>query len=584
MKKTLSEQETNSEKLNRLFVAISVDKTGSLILAKCNRPPYRDELIGDLKQRLEKENILVYQVEIDPNQRNLYRVIQDIVDSNEFPGLAKKYENVTFFVVGLERYDEIQRVELIKYLNFLRDQFYKIKQPIVIWVNEDILTRIAKKALDFWSWVSGVYEFEEEREIPGDSLEVRDWDMLSSRSLESIPVYEKLIKELRDNGKKNSYLLANLLKDLGRLYYIKGEAKKALEFLSEGLSIFKKLDNQKGLADVLFYLGLLCHYLRGEYDEALEKYQTALELYGEISDEQGKARVLDAIAGIDRTYGQFSDSLEKLLEAKKVFERIGDKHGLAWVLRGIAAAHRLSGQFENALEEFKKSGQIFEEIGADRGKAYVTGDIGNSYMSMGMYEEALNEYKKAKETFERIGDEQGKAWQLLGIAQIHKTLGQYKEALKEFHELSQVCAESGYKKLSTIVLVRVAEVLRLEGDYSHALSNYMEAKQKAEEFGLIREAANALLGAAESKRMLGKPELSLYEEAIKKFEEIDSKWGIVHTLIGKALAHKDWEKAKEELKKAEGVSLAMSFKSELGLIEKIRQERNPKELHELNFP
>lgn len=577
--------DSNPEKIDTLVTQLSIDKVGSLILAKCNSPPLQKEIINDLSRRLNEINISVYKVETNHKQKNLYRVIQNIVDSEEFFELKAKYENIALFVVELEKYDQEERVEFVKYLNFLRDKFYKIKQPIVIWVNEDILTRIAKDALDFWSWVSRVYEFEEEREIPEVSVEVSDWEIVSESSLESIPVYEGLINELRDSETKKPYQLAALLKALGRLYYLKGDAKKALELLSESLGILKELDNQKGLADILCCLGRLYHYLSGEHNEALEKYQAAMKLYGEIGDEQGKARVLNSIGGIYRIYGQFSKSWQVYLEAKEIFERIDDKHGLAWVLRGIATTHRLSGQLENGLEESKEARQIFEKIGDDRGKAYVTGDIGNSYRSMGLYEEALNEYKKAKETFERIGDEHGKAWQLLGIAQTHQILGQYKEALKEFHELSEVCAETGYKKLSTLVQVRTAEVLRLKGDYRDALSKYTKARQKAEEFGITIETAYALLGTAESKRMLEEPEMTWYEEAMEVFEKIESKWGIVHTLIGRALAQlKDWEKAKEDLERAEKLCSEMSFNSESSLIARIHQERNPKELHELNFP
>jgi hypothetical protein len=83
----------------------------------------------------------------------------------------------------------------------------------------------------------------------------------------------------------------------------------------------------------------------------------------------------------------------------------------------------------------------------------------------------------------------------------------------------------------------------------------------------------------------GTVNLSDYDEPLKIYQKVKVRWGIVHTLIGRALSQiqDDWQKAEEDLKEAERICKELSFKPELSLIQKIYKERDPKEPHPLNF-
>ncbi|RLC77298.1 MAG: hypothetical protein DRI61_11785, partial [Chloroflexi bacterium] len=73
-----------------------------------------------------------------------------------------------------------------------------------------------------------------------------------------------------------------------------GEWKRAEEHLEKSLSIFKRLEDQSGIATSLHQIGMI-HEKRGEYEEALECYQKSLAIFERLEDQRGIAKSLGQI-------------------------------------------------------------------------------------------------------------------------------------------------------------------------------------------------------------------------------------------------------------------------------------------------
>ncbi|MEW6007141.1 MAG: hypothetical protein AB1595_03180 [bacterium] len=111
--------------------------TDCLIIAKCNELELR-ELIYEKVSSAFQNKICIYKLKIDASNKDL-------------PGILSKTEvtpDTVFFVYGIEE----AMPDALGYLNFKREVFYKIKRPVVIWVNDFVLKEIATKALDFWAF------------------------------------------------------------------------------------------------------------------------------------------------------------------------------------------------------------------------------------------------------------------------------------------------------------------------------------------------------------------------------------------------------------------------------------------------
>jgi CRP-like cAMP-binding protein/Flp pilus assembly protein TadD len=74
----------------------------------------------------------------------------------EFTG---KFKSIVIFVYGIEKYSDAQEARFLYLLNFLRDAFNTIEQPVVIWGTSEFVTRLARSAPDFWSWKGMLFSF-----------------------------------------------------------------------------------------------------------------------------------------------------------------------------------------------------------------------------------------------------------------------------------------------------------------------------------------------------------------------------------------------------------------------------------------
>ena len=95
--------------------------------------------------------------------------------------------------------------------------------------------------------------------------------------IDAAKMYEKSAeaeKPSPDQGKSN---LATDLSQAGYYYSLAGQYNKAVKYLEEALTIFKKLGQEDKVATCLSHFGGIYKSL-GRYDSALEYYEKALEI------------------------------------------------------------------------------------------------------------------------------------------------------------------------------------------------------------------------------------------------------------------------------------------------------------------
>lgn len=150
--------------LKLLEALVSSPDNKSIILAICEDDKLKIEILGLLKETLLKHSIGIHKIDISRDHKNshlnLIKEIRDFIPTEEFREIVGGFKNVLLFVDGLEILDEEQELMFIKNLNIMRDDFTKIPYPVIIQLNTRLIDKVARKAPDFWSWRSAVYEFE----------------------------------------------------------------------------------------------------------------------------------------------------------------------------------------------------------------------------------------------------------------------------------------------------------------------------------------------------------------------------------------------------------------------------------------
>jgi len=150
------------EQVKLLLSMLRLSKWGGIATVECDDLELRERLFRYFEKRLREMNIYLYRVEVTEDDLNLVRVLRNLTDRAGFKDLELlgKYDNIVFFVYGMEKYTEEQQEKFLLWLNLFRDATTLIRQPIVLWGTSDFINKMAKEAPDFWAWKGMLFRFE----------------------------------------------------------------------------------------------------------------------------------------------------------------------------------------------------------------------------------------------------------------------------------------------------------------------------------------------------------------------------------------------------------------------------------------
>lgn len=376
--------------------------------------------------------------------------------------------------------------------------------------------------------------------------------------------------------------------------------------LREKESVHKKLGEYYEREDPVVSLR---HYMEGRCFEGIKKvFDNALQILNNLGgfreifercskilsdfegaiDKELEARLVLTCGGYLKLlrYQDIPKALPYLKRATIAYKRLGNISRYAETLAHVGKVLRFVGNLEESLEALDKAKSIFEENEEERfWHAWTVRQRAHTLRQLGRFEEALAAYETTKSTFLDLKDDQAYAWSVYGIGATLLLLERYEEALGDLLAAKEILKKRT-KPGEDVYLVHIAELYRLKGDYETAEVSYREYLEHSKTIQEPKGVADALLGLSEVKRLRENVSIEDYTDSLDLYEEVGCKWGVVSTLIGRALTvgRDSWPKAEKDLRRAEEICKAQSFKPELELIRKIRCERNPEELHPINFP
>lgn len=143
---------------------------------------------------------------------------------------------------------------------------------------------------------------------------------LSERKLTDALIYfERTLALRKDNPRK-----ANVMTNIGAVYNLQGNPRKALESYNAALKLLEGGDDRRELASTLQKVGE-AEALLNEPGKALEALNRALLLWRAIADERGEANTLYFIALAERQRGNLAEALEQSKQSLKIIESLRTK-------------------------------------------------------------------------------------------------------------------------------------------------------------------------------------------------------------------------------------------------------------------
>ncbi|WP_242040829.1 tetratricopeptide repeat protein [Coleofasciculus sp. FACHB-1120] len=524
----------NQQPLAELLTFIDfVDEKLTIGFVEINFAKDRDALIEILKHHPQCQEIQFAACNFSSPD---LRFIRDAIVEELAEIKIEQNKKLVLIIVGLEHsigmYGEYPPV--LQDLNFVRDAFTtSVPHPILLFLPDYALTRLAKYAPDFWAWKVGIFQFKTAESTKDYAINTT---LQSERILGSLEVAEKqeridLLQRLlmeyspyNHHGMLEENLLTriNILNQLGVAYRSLGEIKKAEDSLQEALRLTNDDENLTQIkASVLHELGILFANL-GKIKQAIAYYQQSLEIKERIGDVQGKAATLHNLANIYADTGEIEQAIAYYQQSLEIKERIGDVQGKAKTLQCLGIIYADTGEIEQAIAYFQQSLEIFERIGDVQGKAATLHCLGIIYADTGEIEQAIAYYQQSLEIKERIGDVKGKAATLHSLATICANTGEIEQAIAYYQQSLEIEERIGNVKGKAATLHQLATICANTGEIEQAIAYYQQSLEIKERIGDVQ-------GKAATLAMLGQL-LALQEDSNTSLNYLQQSLDILQRL------------------------------------------------------
>lgn len=442
----------------------------NLLLAVCDDENFRQEVIDRYEKELGGE-LPCYRVKIPPNDPSLKGTLATLVDREKQLQETNSYAVVT--VLGI---DELQWLKLnneprsqqevfFGYLQWTREGLRSFSMGIVLWLTQQILIELSRKAPDFYSWCRGVFRFSSQKNVAVNKSEIApllsiwqsNWD---DENAEFIPLadLQNLIADMEKQGKSDP-LLSSLYQRMGKIYAQRSSTKatldyqveqnQAIKYFEKAINLQRKLKLELDLADSLTDLASL-YYYQGRYSEAINLLEESIVINRMVlhPNHPDLAANMNNLALLYQTQKKYLEAEELYQEAVEVARAsLPPNHpNLAHYLNNLALLYYSQGHYSEAEVLYQEAVAIYRlSLPPNHPDlASILNNLALLYQTQRKYAEAEALYQEAL-AIDRVilpHDHPDLANSLNNLAGIYRDQGRYLDAEKLYEEALEIARVS----------------------------------------------------------------------------------------------------------------------------------------------
>ncbi len=268
--------------------------------------------------------------------------------------------------------------------------------------------------------------------------------------------------EILRNTEKNRRL-AQVQQLMGRIYVKLGQLKNAeLQFIDTA-STYRRIKDQKGIAETLNELARLC-FIRSKFGRAIEHLNDALEICCRINDHKTAARLYGNLGTILMLKDQWKEAKKNLLLSLQANLTLHDQFNLCKSLLSLGNLFCLLRKFQHAEDYLKRALDLITENNYFRELAIYHEYQGNLEFARGELDSAQSHFQEAVHIGEQIGSKStivSQAYRLLAELQTEK--GDFKEALLSCHRALAASKDIGEKLEEALSYRALARIYGRDG-------------------------------------------------------------------------------------------------------------------------
>lgn len=298
---------------------------------------------------------------------------------------------------------------------------------------------------------------------------------------------------------------------LGDQAWDKGEIESASEYYRQAAEIYKRIDDNWGIANAWVNLGFLNLDI-GEYEKAENYFSQAQRISNEVGDDWLSATVNLGLGYFHISQGSYEQAEQLFDRSLAIYEEIDDPGELALKILNIAIAYSRYNQNQVANQHVEKAVRLVSRIEDEWMRTDILVDVGEKLFELQKYETAVKLYTHA---IEQAPDD-SEIYNLRGTAYWYNAA--YSEAVADFNISLLQTDDPIY------ILNNRGHTLAEMGEYERAV----EDLNRAIELG-IRQDDRTTVAYSRNGLGLAYAGLKKFDQALKQFKqsvelEPDNSW------------------------------------------------------------
>ena len=462
----------NNDILLQIASLIRLAEGFRLGFVKCNQPVQCRQMAARLKEMLAGEAKIINVVLKEPVS-SLRRAILKALEAEK----SLPEDKQVIMVFGFENSMPSDGLApALDELNQSRENFPRdISGPLLIWLPDYALTRLAREAPDFWGWRSGVFEFYPELRLMASIEKTTMQDAMTDRlsldeKRERAAALEGLIEDYHElqRGNRENQALAAVLHSQGIIRFQLGEYTEAKRLYQESLKISQDLGDKRSVSRSLHQLGTLAH-ATGNLDEAKKLYQQSLKIKNDLGDKNGVSTSLHQLGTLAYATGDLDEARKLYQQSMKIDQELGDKSGVSKSLHQQGMLAQAMGDLAKARKLYQQSLKIKNDLGDKNGVSTSLHQLGTLAYATGDLDEARRLNLESMKISQDLGNKSGISMSLHQLGMLAQAEGNLDEARMLYQESLKISQDLGDKRGLAVTSAQLAYLEENEGNLNRAL-------------------------------------------------------------------------------------------------------------------
>ena len=162
-----------------------------------------------------------------------------------------------------------------------------------------------------------------------------------------------------------------------------------------------EIGDRRNEANMLGNLGSV-YYNQGQYKEAISHYEQSIEIFRSIANPRGEGIQLGNLGIVYSSIGQYEQAITYYTESIAIARDIGSRSSEGNTLGNLGTMYVRLGQYEQAIDCYKQAIKLIKEVGNKRYEGVYLGNLGDCLIKIGNVKKAEDVLPKAIQLCETI--------------------------------------------------------------------------------------------------------------------------------------------------------------------------------------